>query len=122
MTPTWWKIRMGLVAWFAHLAVFGWILTGVGLCPRRGNLRHPVDRAGTRNGGKRAEKGSGVTPLVAPLPFKNSQIGWGVALMLGLIHRLDADTTVKPSTGAIVGLASENGSWGVMANGDGPLL
>ncbi|HEX6408692.1 MAG TPA: BamA/TamA family outer membrane protein [Gemmatimonadales bacterium] len=51
---------------------------------------------------------------MAPLPFKNSQIGWGVAVMAGLIHRFDADTTVKPSTGAIAGLASENGSWGVM--------
>jgi hypothetical protein len=59
-------------------------------------------------------EGHGVTPLVAPLPFRNSQIGWGAALMVGLIHRFDADTTVKPSTGAIVGLASENGSWGVM--------
>lgn len=56
-----------------------------------------------------------VTPLVAPLPFRNSQIGWGGALMVGLIHRFDADTTVKPSTGAVMGLASENGSWGVMA-------
>ena len=59
-------------------------------------------------------EGTGVTPLVAPLPFRNSQIGWGAALMVGLIHRFDPDTTVKPSTGAIVGLASENGSWGVM--------
>jgi hypothetical protein len=57
----------------------------------------------------------GVTPLIAPLPFHNSQIGWGGVLVLGLIHRFDADTTVKPSTGAVLGLASENGSWGVMA-------
>ena len=57
----------------------------------------------------------GVTPLVAPLPFHNSQIGWGVAVMVGLIHRFDADTTVKPSTGAVTGLVSENGSWGLMA-------
>jgi hypothetical protein len=56
----------------------------------------------------------GVTPLVAPLPFRNSQIGWGVAVMAGLIHRFDADTTLKPSTGAITALVSENGSWGVM--------
>jgi hypothetical protein len=51
---------------------------------------------------------------VAPLPYRNSQIGWGVALMVGLIHRFDADPTLKPSTGAIAGFASENGSWGVM--------
>ncbi len=35
--------------------------------------------------------------------------------MVGLIHRFDPDTTIKPSTGAVAGLASENGSWGVMA-------
>jgi hypothetical protein len=34
--------------------------------------------------------------------------------MVGLIHRFDPDTTIKPSTGAITALASENGSWGVM--------
>ena len=51
---------------------------------------------------------------MAPLPFRNSQIGWGVAVMAGLIHRFDADTTIKPSTGAVTGLVSENGSWGVM--------
>ena len=52
---------------------------------------------------------------MAPLPFRNSQIGWGVAVMVGLIHGFDADTTIKPSTGAVTGLVSENGSWGVMA-------
>ncbi|HUL68747.1 MAG TPA: hypothetical protein VLT17_00740 [Gemmatimonadales bacterium] len=64
--------------------------------------------------GTNRKTGKGVTPLIAPLPFRNSQIGWGGVLMVGLIHRFDADTTVKPSTGAIMGLASENGSWGVM--------
>lgn len=59
--------------------------------------------------------GRSVTPLVAPLPFRNSQIGWGGALLVGLIHRFDDDTTVKPSTGMVGGLASENGSWGVVA-------
>jgi len=34
--------------------------------------------------------------------------------MVGLIHRFDADTTLKPSTAAIAGFGSENGSWGVM--------
>jgi hypothetical protein len=66
--------------------------------------------------GEGASRGGagGVTPLVAPLPFRNSQIGWGAALLVGLIHRFDPDTTVKLSTGAITGLVSENGSWGVM--------
>jgi hypothetical protein len=42
--------------------------------------------------------GRSVTPMVAPVPFKNTQIGRGLMLMGGLIHRFDADTTVKPST------------------------
>ena len=64
--------------------------------------------------GTSQKTGTGVTPLIAPVPFRNSQIGWGGALMLGLIHRFDADTTIKPSTGAVAALASENGTWGVM--------
>ena len=59
--------------------------------------------------------GRAVTPLVAPIPFKNTQIGWGLMLMGGLIHRFDADTTFKPSTGVAGGFYTENGSWGVMA-------
>jgi hypothetical protein len=59
--------------------------------------------------------GRGVTPLVAPVPFKHTQLGWGLALMFGVIHRFDADTAIKPSTGAVGGFYSENGSWGVMA-------
>src|SRR5262249_49085640 len=55
------------------------------------------------------------TPLVAPIPFKNTQVGWGLALMLGAIHRFDPDTTYKPSTGAVCGFYTENKSWGVMA-------
>lgn len=71
--------------------------------------------AETVPGTSRRPSGRAVTPLIAPLPFRNSQIGWGGALLLGLIHRFDDDTTVKPSTGMVGGLASENGSWGVMA-------
>ena len=56
-----------------------------------------------------------VTPMVAPIPFKNTQIGWGLMLMGGLIHRFDADTSIKPSTGVIGGFYTENQSWGVMA-------
>jgi hypothetical protein len=59
--------------------------------------------------------GPGVTPVFAPIPFKNSQLGWGLAVMGGLIHRFDPDTTLKPSTGAVGGFFSDNGSWGVMA-------
>jgi len=59
--------------------------------------------------------GRSVTPLLAPVPFKNTQLGWGLMLMGGLIHRFDADTSIKPSTGMIGGFYTENGSWGVMA-------
>lgn len=63
--------------------------------------------------GSARRTGTGVTPLVAPIPFHNSQIGWGLVLMAGLIHRFDDDTTLKPSTGAVAGMVSDNGSWGV---------
>ena len=65
--------------------------------------------------GTRRSSGRGVTPMIAPIPFKNTQIGWGLMLMGGLIHRFDADTTIKPSTGMVGGFYTENGSWGVMA-------
>jgi hypothetical protein len=56
-----------------------------------------------------------ITPLVAPIPFKNTQIGWGLMLLVGAIHRFDADPTVKPSTGMVGGFYTENQSWGLMA-------
>jgi Outer membrane protein/protective antigen OMA87 len=59
--------------------------------------------------------GRSVTPLVAPVPFKNTQLGWGLMLMGGLIHRLDSSTTTKPSTGVVGAFYTENKSWGVMA-------
>ena len=102
----------------ACLAVLGWIITGGARAWAQGVETSEITStieptSGSTEGMSRS--GSGVTPLMAPLPFRNSQIGWGAALVLGLIHRFDADTTVKPSTGAIAGLVSENGSWGVMA-------
>src|SRR5512133_3105799 len=42
-----------------------------------------------------------VTPMVALVQFKNTQLGWGLMLMGGLIHRFDSDPTVKPSTGML---------------------
>jgi hypothetical protein len=59
--------------------------------------------------------GPGITPFFAPIPFKNSQLGWGLAGMAGIIHRFDPDTTFKPSTGAVGGFYTENKSWGVLA-------
>jgi len=56
-----------------------------------------------------------VTPMLAPIPFRNSQLGWGLMLMGGLFHRFDSDPTVKPSAAMLGGFYTENGSWGVMA-------
>jgi hypothetical protein len=72
----------------------------------------PMDPPGGETG--RAE-GKRITPLVAPIPFKNTQIGWGLFLMLGVIHRFDPDPAIKPSTGAVGGFYTENKSWGLMA-------
>ena len=57
----------------------------------------------------------GVTPVFAPIPFKNTQVGWGLMLMAMAIHRFDPDTTIGPSTGGIGGFYTENKSWGLMA-------
>jgi hypothetical protein len=65
--------------------------------------------------GSARRSGRSVTPMVAPIPFKNTQLGWGLMLMGGLIHRFDSDTSLKPSTGMLGGFYTENGSWGVMA-------
>ena len=74
-----------------------------------------VDATTLEPGEAGRSSGSGITPLIAPIPFKNSQVGWGLVLMLGAIHRFDADTTLKPSTGAIGGFYTDNKSWGLMA-------
>jgi hypothetical protein len=58
---------------------------------------------------------SRVTPLVAPVPFKNTQVGWGLFLMVGAIHRFEPDPSIKPSTGAVGGFYTQNQSWGLMA-------
>ena len=71
----------------------------------------PIDASAE---GTNEHSGSGVTPLIAPIPFKNTQVGWGLAVMLGLIHRFDPDTLYKPSTGGIAGFYTENKSWGWM--------
>ena len=63
---------------------------------------------------KEGEAEPGVTPVVAPIPFKNTQVGWGLSLMVMAIHRFDPDTTIGPSTGGIGGFYTENKSWGLM--------
>jgi len=62
-----------------------------------------------------ASNAHAVTPIFAPIPFKNTQLGWGLGLMAGAIHRFDADTTLKPSTGVLGGFYTENKSWGILA-------
>lgn len=97
------------------LVVLGWISGGSRSWAQEVETTDVTSNAPIpESGDETVRAGTGVTPLVAPLPFRNSQIGWGAALLVGLIHRFDADTTVKPSTGAITALVSENGSWGVM--------
>ena len=58
---------------------------------------------------------SRITPLVAPVPFKNTQVGWGLFMLVGAIHRFDPDPSIKPSTGAVGGFYTENKSWGLVA-------
>ncbi|HEX5030008.1 MAG TPA: BamA/TamA family outer membrane protein [Candidatus Eisenbacteria bacterium] len=74
-----------------------------------------TDPTQSNEGGAGRTAGPSVTPLLAPIPFKNSQLGWGLVLMVGAIHRFDPDTTLKPSTGAVGGFYTENKSWGLMA-------
>jgi len=95
------------------IAPSAWAQTPPVVDPAAGNVPS-IDAPDEPGDGAHSGAEKGPTPIVAPIPFKNSQIGWGGVLMLGLIHRFEADTTIKPSTGAVMGLASENGSWGVM--------
>jgi hypothetical protein len=74
-----------------------------------------IDPANASTDGTPQKTGSAITPIFAPIPFKNTQLGWGLAVMAGAIHRFDPDTTLKPSTGAVTGFYTENKSWGVMA-------
>ena len=74
-----------------------------------------IDPTDSAPDGTSRRTGTEVTPIFAPIPFKNTQLGWGLVLMAGAIHRFDADTTVKPSTGAVAGFYTENKSWGLMA-------
>src|SRR6478736_2389884 len=54
------------------------------------------------------------TVAFAPIPIKNTQIGWGLMATMMVIHRFDSDPKVQPSTGVVGAFYTENGSWGVM--------
>lgn len=87
----------------------------------RGTVAAPVAAPGvdptSSDGGSVAapKTAKRVTPMFAPIPMKNTQLGWGLMLLAGVIHRFDADTSLKPSTGMVGGFYTENDSWGVMA-------
>ena len=71
-----------------------------------------IDMSDPATPGTSQRSGTGITPIFAPIPFKHTQLGWGLAVMVGAIHRFEPDTTIKPSTGAVAGFYSENKSWG----------
>ena len=51
--------------------------------------------------------------FVAPLPFANPTLGWGLGAMAGYIFRVDPDDTISPPTLlGVTGFYAENGSWG----------
>src|SRR5580765_5490804 len=71
-----------------------------------------IDMSDPAPPGTSQRSGTGITPIFAPIPFKHTQLGWGLAVLVGAIHRFDPDTTIKPSTGGVTGFYSENKSWG----------
>jgi len=73
-----------------------------------------IDMSDPAPPGTSQRSGTGITPIFAPIPFKHTQLGWGLAVLVGAIHRFDPDTTIKPSTGGVTGFYSENKSWGWM--------
>jgi hypothetical protein len=50
--------------------------------------------------------------FVAPIPFRDSQIGFGLAVMGGVVFPLDDDPDTPPSMVALAGMYSENDSHG----------
>src|SRR6476620_1466353 len=71
--------------------------------------------------GTSREAGRGVTPMFIPIPMKNTQLGWGLMLMGGLIHRFDPRTTIMFCFFFNDTATTENGSWGLMAIEDARL-
>ena len=64
-----------------------------------------------------AQGGEGVPPrfepFVAPMPFRSPSLGWGGALTVGTLFRIDPDDRGSPpSTAAVAGFGSENESFG----------
>jgi len=59
----------------------------------------------------------GTTFAVAPIPNYNAQFGFGVALVGMAFRKLDDHPETPPSTGMLLGYASDNGTWGTMLAG-----
>ena len=56
--------------------------------------------------------------FVAPVPFRNPQIGWGLMVLSGYIFRLDKENPdTPPSVAGAGGFYTENDSWGAFAGG-----
>jgi hypothetical protein len=52
-------------------------------------------------------------PFVAPMPFRSPSLGWGGALTVGTLARIDPEDALSPpSTAAVAGFGSENESFG----------
>ena len=90
------------------IAILTWSITGAGSAAAlpdpsavtvdpEGPTTPGVDPAAWETGDTAPRTGKRVTPLVAPIPFKNTQVGWGLMLMLGAIHRFDAGTGPLPA-------------------------
>ena len=59
----------------------------------------------------------GTTFAVAPIPNYNAQFGFGIALVGMAFRKLDDHPETPPSTGMLLGYASDNGTWGTMLMG-----
>ncbi|MHC4958174.1 MAG: BamA/TamA family outer membrane protein [Planctomycetota bacterium] len=78
--------------------------------PLGGALKHDAGE-GPRDPKKKGEF------FVAPVPFRNPQIGWGLMVLGGYIFKIGKGEDAPPSTVALAGFASENESWGGFGGG-----
>jgi len=62
-----------------------------------------------------ADTGKRFTPVIAPIPFYNPMLEYGVVVAALALGRIGNDTATPPSTSGLMGLATTNGTWGVGA-------
>jgi hypothetical protein len=55
--------------------------------------------------------------FVAPVPFRNPQIGWGLMVLGGYIFKAGKGEKTPPSTVALGGFGTDNESWGGFGGG-----